>query len=51
MEDRWTVYIRENAKKRNIPNPWLKSKQSQNEKTRKKSWREVVLFFNESVSP
>ena len=26
MEDRWTVYIRENAKKRNIPNPWLKSK-------------------------
>jgi len=29
MEDRWTVYIRENAKKRNIPNPWLKSKQSE----------------------
>ncbi len=31
MEDRWTIYIRENAKKRNIPNPWLKSKEPEDE--------------------
>lgn len=29
MEDRWTIYIREKAKERNIPNPWLTSQGSE----------------------
>lgn len=33
MEDRWTTYIREKAKKRNIANPWLKDQNPGNETT------------------